>query len=267
MPRPEQINFPGFEIDANDLVVDVGCGDGLVCGYAARMGADVIGIEVDPIWLERVDAAMRGLPARSWRAILSDCDPIPLPDAVASVVVSTEVLEHVADPARVLAELVRIGRTGARYLISVPDPASETVMRVVAPRWYWEPPYHRRVIERATLDRMLREAGLEVEARHAGGFYWSMWWIFRMSLGARPFEPTPDAPLLQHWEKAWAAFLETPDGVRAAAALDRLVPKSQILIARKVGSPAAARPWWQRRLRQIAARLRRSGAWRLGRTP
>jgi hypothetical protein len=40
-----------------------------------------------------------------------------LPDGIATVILAQEVLEHVPAPAATLADLVRIGRAGARYLI------------------------------------------------------------------------------------------------------------------------------------------------------
>ncbi len=234
--RPIQIDFPGLEIGPSDTVVDVGCGDGSVCVYAGDQGAKVIGLDIDPDCIALSDAAMVGVPARSWKSILSDCDPIPLPDAVATVVVCTEVLEHVDDPVRLTAELERIGRPGARYVIAVPDPASESLMREVAPDWYWKPPYHRRVFEHAQLEALLRQSGLRVDARYQGGSYWSLWWAFRMASGAtEPYAPTPDSELLRHWESLWNTLADSTEGNRLAKALDRLVPKSQIVIATKPG--------------------------------
>jgi SAM-dependent methyltransferase len=208
---------------------------------------------------------MQGTAARSWRGIVSGCDPIPLPDATASAVICTEVLEHVDDPARFVAELARIGRPAARYLISVPDPTSESVMRIVAPRWYWEKPYHQHVYEHQTVNAMLQSAGLVIEARSGGGFDASLWWIFRMALGAQPHDPTPDAPLLRDWERTWSALLATPRGRQVAEALDALVPKSQIVIARK-DDGAAQRPSTRgaRRSRSLWKRRLRDGAIRLG---
>lgn len=259
IPVPLQIDVPGMAIGPRDTVADVGCGDGTVCAYAGRQGADVIGIDIDEVAVRVAGEVMRGVPARSWRGVVSDCDPIPLPDASASVVIATEVLEHVDDPPRFLAELVRIGRPGARYVISVPDPASEAVLRVVAPGWYWEKPFHRHVYEHDVLDGLVRAAGLGVEARASRGFSQSLWWAFRMALGAEVNAPTPDAPLLRHWEAAWAALLDTPRGPQVAEALDRLVPKSQVLLARKPGrldpgaapfvGPVWSRSRWKRRLR------------------
>src|SRR5690349_17275109 len=119
--------YPAFEITSDDTVVDVGCGAGALCRCAGMVGADVIGIDIHPDLVADTIEMMRAVPARSFRGIVCDSDPIPLPDATASVVISTEVLEHVDDPARFLAELVRIGKPGARYLFTVPDPASELI--------------------------------------------------------------------------------------------------------------------------------------------
>ena len=246
--KPAQIDFPGFEIEAEDTVVDVGCGDGPVCVYAGHRGAEVIGLDIEPALIARANASMAGVPARSFTGIVSDADPIPLPDGVASVVVVTEVLEHVDDPARILSELVRIGRPGARYLISVPDPASESIMRSLAPAWYFEKPIHVRVFEHETLDRSCAEAGLEVVSRQSSGFYFSMYWMVRMSLGMdhKYAEPTPH-PAYEHLEGLFATILAAPRGEEALRTLDRLIPKSQVVIARKPGKvgtvlPSAKRP-------------------------
>jgi SAM-dependent methyltransferase len=264
-PLPIQIAVKGLEIGPEDTVVDVGCGAGFVCAYAGRRRAAVIGIDVDNDAVGQADEAMRGVPARSWTPIQSRCDPIPLPDATATVVIATEVLEHVADPARFLAELVRIGRPGARYVVTAPHPASESVMGAVAPAWYWREPFHVRVFREGELDDLIRSAGLEVTATAARGFQLAVWWVFRFALGAQIAEPPPtDHPLLAHWDAAWKALDSTPGGTLASEALDRLLPKSQLVLARKpgggpsassFGGPTWSRAWWKRRLRDGGVRL------------
>ena len=232
--RPAQIDFPGFEIDADDTVVDIGCGDGVVCVYAGHRGADVIGLDIEPELIERAEKAMAGVPARSFRGIVGDADPIPLPDAVASVVVCTEVLEHVDDPSRILNELVRIGKPGARYLISVPDPASESLMRDLAPSWYFEKPIHIRVFEHEVLDRCCQDAGLEIDARHSTGFYFSMYWMIRMSVGMEhKYADAQPHPAFTHLDGIFDTLLAAPGGHAAHRKLDRLIPKSQVVLARK----------------------------------
>jgi SAM-dependent methyltransferase len=266
--RPFQIDFPGFDITADDTVVDVGCGDGSVCTYAGHQGADVIGLDIEPTLIETTAQAMEGVPARSFRGIISDADPIPLPDGTASVVVATEVLEHVDDPVRIMSELVRIGKPGARYLISVPDPASESVMKVVAPRWYFEKPLHVRILEHDELDRLCTDAGLVVESRRASGFFWSLWWISRMSIGmGHKYDETPDHDIFGHLDGLFNNLLATPTGAEAIQVLDRLLPKSQVILARKRGRPFH-RPWARLRQRLRVGSIRFGGidlSWRIRR--
>jgi SAM-dependent methyltransferase len=259
----EEVLLPfGLEITPQDIVVDIGCGEGGACVQAGKSGAEVVGIDIDPICIERADEAMRGGRARSWKGLVSDCNPIPLPDGYASVVLCTEVLEHVDDPVRLLAELWRIGRPGAYYLLSVPDPTSEFLMRGVAPPWYWKTPYHVRVFEREEFEGAIRAAGFTIVEQARVGFYHSMWWTFRMALGASRNEATPGGPLLENWDRAWEALGHAPGGKRLAEDLDALVPKSQTVLAvkRGDGSPKLRnavmdRARWKRLLRDGEVRL------------
>jgi SAM-dependent methyltransferase len=224
----------GFPIGETDTVVDVGCGEGYASRFASRCGAAVYAVDIDPNALAAVERHMQGQkPARSFRTVLSDANPLPLADGVATRVVAQEVLEHVDDPRQFLGELVRIGRPGTRYLLSVPDPASESLQKCLAPASYWCKPNHLRVFARAEFDRLVRDAGLEIEKRLSYSFFWAMWWLLFWS-GDGNFEiGSPGTAVLTHWHKTWTALLETPNGPRIKQALDDLIPKSQVILARK----------------------------------
>jgi SAM-dependent methyltransferase len=180
---------------------------------------------------------MEGVPARSFRAILSDSEPLPLPDGLATVVVATEVVEHVRNPRAFMAELARIGAPGARYLISVPHPTSEAVLRQIAPPWYIQEPFHINVFSPDELDGLITEVGLAVEGRYENGFYWSMHWFLRMAIGmADPWEECPPHPALEAWDAVAAELGKlacNPRGGQLILHLDHLVPKSQVRLARK----------------------------------
>ncbi|CAN5687632.1 hypothetical protein BH23PLA1_BH23PLA1_09200 [soil metagenome] len=240
-PRPVQIDFPGFEIAEGETVVDVGCGVGDVCVYAGHRGAHVVGLDIEDLLVDRAHEAMRDVPARSFRGIVSNCDPIPLPDASADVIVCTEVLEHVEDPSKFLAELARIGKPGARYLISVPHPTSEAVMRRIAPDWYFRHPFHVHVYEPERLDALLIASGLEVLGRHDSGFYWSMSWFLKMTVGMADPYILPEHPMIDAWDTVASHLAEHARGHDVLRALDLLVPKSQVRIARKVGGRSLVR--------------------------
>ncbi|HEY7157439.1 MAG TPA: methyltransferase domain-containing protein [Gemmataceae bacterium] len=224
----------GYPIGEADTVVDVGCGEGASSEFAARCGAAVYAVDIDPQALAAVERRMRRWKsARPVRMLLSDANPLPLPDGIATRVVAQEVMEHVDDPRQFIGELVRIGRPGALYLLSVPDPAAESLQRALAPEAYWRKPNHLRVFGREEFERLVRGAGLEIEKRMPYSFFWAMWWLlFWSDKGGFEFG-SPGTPVLSHWNKTWTALLKTPNGPRIKQALDDFMPKSQVVIARK----------------------------------
>jgi len=88
--------------------------------------------------------------------VVADLHDLPLADASFDVVVCTEVLEHVAEPAVVLAELRRVLRPGGRLLVTVPF----VIELHEEPHDHSRPTSHglRGLLERSGF------AGIEVEA-------------------------------------------------------------------------------------------------------
>ena len=158
-------------------------------------------------------------------------EQLPVADGFATRVICTEVLEHVDDPAEVLRELVRIGAPGAMYLITVPDPVAEGVQQKVAPPLYFQRPNHVRIIPRQEFSQLVIDAGLEIVEVSRYGFYWSVWWA--MFWACDVDLASPAHPALDNWARAWSALLDTADGPRVKEALDDLMPKSQVIVARK----------------------------------
>ena len=95
--------FQGLPVSRDDIVLDVGCGDGMIVSFCARRGAEILLADRDADKIAAAEKNLVGSGARSIRTIVSDCDPIPIPDETATVVISTEVLEHVDDLEGVLA--------------------------------------------------------------------------------------------------------------------------------------------------------------------
>ncbi len=256
----------GFTITSADTVVDIGCFEGDACVLAGGLGAAVIGIDIDGGAVQRAIERMKKAQARSFQGIVSACDPIPLPDATATAVICTETLEHVDHPGRFARELVRIGKPGCHYLITVPDPVSEGLMKIVAPHWYFERPFHQRVYQHRDLRKLVEDAGLGVVAHKTHGFHASLWWVFRMALGLQgPGELATQAALLADWDRTYQSLLATPKGADLIEAFNSIIPKSQVLIARKPGgrNRLAFIPFphsWKARLRRWV----RDGKFRIG---
>lgn len=223
--------YEGFCISAEDTVVDVGCGDGSISCFAANQKAHVIATDVCSVSVEQARKKLKRSPARDFEVHVSDSNPLPLPDNVATKVICREVLEHVDDPAAVMSELVRVGKPGAAYLITVPDPVGESVQKKIAPKEYWEKPNHIRIFQREEFDQLLINSGLEIERRSSHGFYWSIWWMLFWAADQELGEP--EKPILHHWTSVWDELISAPNGAPIKEALEEFMPKSQILIAKK----------------------------------
>ena len=222
---------PGFRIGVGDTCLDVGCGAGGMSEFAAAMGAAVIATDIDP---DRVAAIRRRLGhgrARSFTAFVSDSTPLPVADETATRIMCTEVLEHVADPRAVLAELVRAGKPGAVYLLTVPDETAERLQLGLAPPAYWERPNHVRIFSRQAFGDLVTDAGLVIDQRLTGGFFWALWWV--LFWAADQEFGAPEAPVLASWSQTWQALIQTRKGDEIRRTLDEFMPKSQVIVARK----------------------------------
>ena len=103
-------------------ILDVGCGVGTYVQAFRRFSQDVYGIDIDE---DKVIEASRELPNLS----VASAEDLPFPEGVFDVVLSHEVIEHVQDDHRAVAEAVRVlrrpsvatGSPGGRLVIFAPN--------------------------------------------------------------------------------------------------------------------------------------------------
>jgi len=239
--------FEGFHITASDHVLDVGCGPGNATLFCARRGAHVTFTDVLADSVAALETKVRELgTARGFEGIVCDSDPLPVPDAGATKVVCQEVLEHVSDPHRVLAELVRAGQPGALYLLTVPGEQGEKIQEQFAPPMYFQHPNHIRIFSKDEFVSLVEKSGLELISYTPYGFFWlfgmCMHWAIQAAKG-KDFESQPFAVYasmvppfdesLQSWATLWRRLISTPEGAALKRELDVILPKSQVILARK----------------------------------
>ena len=235
--------FTGFPIGPDDVVLDVGCGQGAYSALCGTTGAHIISADIDADNVAEAGRRVAETTARAFTPIVGDANPLPLENESVTKVISTEVVEHVDDPAVFLRELVRVGRSGARYLLAVPDALQEGIQRQVAPPEFFVKPKpgegairglssgHLRTIGRDEFERMVTAAGLVVESVHLTSFFWALWfaffWMCNVDFG------DPRHPLLTQWARTWKIVLDSQDARTIKGRLDNFMPKSQIIVARK----------------------------------
>lgn len=98
-------------------VLDAGCGNGFL------LAALVEGYGIEP-WGQDNSSTLRAVVETNVPGIrfhVGELTTLPYDDRFFDLVVSTDVLEHLDEPERALAELMRVTRPGGQCFISVPD--------------------------------------------------------------------------------------------------------------------------------------------------
>jgi 2-polyprenyl-6-hydroxyphenyl methylase/3-demethylubiquinone-9 3-methyltransferase len=100
------------------LVVDLGCGGGLIAEPLALAGATVVGCDISGASLAEARRHGREQRVRGLSYVQADARRTPLPDACADLVVCADVIEHIADWPRVITEAARLARPSALLSVS-----------------------------------------------------------------------------------------------------------------------------------------------------
>jgi SAM-dependent methyltransferase len=96
------------------VVLEDGCGVGMYVEHLSPFGGKIYGLEYD---FERAAEAGQ----RSPGIVNAAGEYLPYPDSSFDLILSHEVLEHVADDRLAVREMVRVLRPGARVVIFVPN--------------------------------------------------------------------------------------------------------------------------------------------------
>jgi ubiquinone/menaquinone biosynthesis C-methylase UbiE len=106
-----------LELDAQDKLLDVGCGcgTGAAIRSASRVVASAVGVDLSSAMIERARSLATDSPRA--RFIEGDVESLPLADASFSAVLCTTSLHHYPRPERAVAEMTRVLEAGGRVVI------------------------------------------------------------------------------------------------------------------------------------------------------
>lgn len=119
-------------VGPNDVVLDVGCGNGWAVRWLLEEGAGRgIGVDIAPEMIARARAAAGDARARFE---VASGQALPIADGEVSHILSVESLYYYPDPAAALAEWARVARPGARLALMLDLYAENPVAEVWADR-------------------------------------------------------------------------------------------------------------------------------------
>ncbi|GAB3231146.1 bifunctional 3-demethylubiquinone 3-O-methyltransferase/2-octaprenyl-6-hydroxy phenol methylase [Glycomyces halotolerans] len=181
------------------VLVDLGCGAGLLAPHVDGKGYRHIGVDVSAVSLRQ--AADHGV-----ESVLGDVAAVPLADGCADVVVAGEILEHVPDLPGVVAEACRLLRPGGLLVI---DTLADTAVcrwlaiglaeRVpgLAPRGVHDPAL---LVDREVLVRECAGHGVDLELRGIRPSIRDLFaWLLRRRSSVRMVPVSTTAVLFQAW--------------------------------------------------------------------
>ncbi len=234
------VDYDRLGLRPGDRLLDLGCGSGRHAFEAARRGCEVVALdagadelqEVRAMFLAMLAAGELGERTRAG-AVRADALRLPFADGAFDRVVAAEVLEHIHDDTRAMAELARVLRPGGTMAVTVPRCGPEVVNWLLSDAYHDVPGGHVRIYRLSTLVRRLGSCGLVPSGRHyAHGLHTPYWWL-RCLVG--PQNDAHPAVAAYHRILVWEIVKRPPLTRLAARLLDPLIGKSLVVYLSKPG--------------------------------
>lgn len=132
--------------------LDLGCGAGVLMGAVARAGWEVCGLDLSRTAVEH----LRRIGYDVFHGELLEAS---YPEGHFDVVAASELLEHVADPRTIVAEVARILRPGGLFWATTPNGWGLSA-RLLAQNWsVVAPPEHLQLFTNRGMRSLLSDAG------------------------------------------------------------------------------------------------------------
>jgi SAM-dependent methyltransferase len=224
------VDFDRLAIGAGTKVIDVGCGAGRHSFEAYRRGADVIAFDQNAADLNDVDEILQAMKdqgeAPEWaraEVVKGDALDLPYADGTFDCVIASEILEHVPEDDRAIAELVRVLKPGGALAITVP--------RWLSDEYHANEGGHIRIYRADALrDKVLGHGLRLTHTHHAHALHSPFWWL-KCAVGTSK----SDHPAVAAYHKllVWDMMSQPWLTRTAESLLNPLIGKSVALYFRK----------------------------------
>jgi SAM-dependent methyltransferase len=239
------VDFDRLQIGVGTKVIDVGCGQGRHSFEAFRRGANVIAFDQNAGDLNDVDEILQAMkeqgevPASARaEAVKGDALDLPFADGTFDCVIASEILEHVPEDDKAIAELVRVLKPGGALAITVPRWLPERVCWALSDEYHANEGGHIRIYRADQLRGKVAARGLRfTHKHHAHALHSPFWWLKCLVGTSNSDHPAVNAyHKLLVWDMVSRPWLTRT----AESALNPLIGKSVALYFHKPEVPGAS---------------------------
>ncbi|MBN2099591.1 MAG: class I SAM-dependent methyltransferase [Dehalococcoidia bacterium] len=231
------VDYKLMEVGTGHRLLDVGCGNGRHTWAAYCLhDCQVLALDMLQEDLQKTRYALytadngKGM-GDGWLAVRGDAASLPLKSGSFDRVICSEVLEHVADDRRSVAELVRVLKDNGVIAVSVPTRLTESVYWRISRQYSRNPGGHIRIYRAKEIIQLLRDSNLEIfTVRHKHSLH-SVYWLLRCIFGVNNEKAL--VPRIYHSLLVWDLKTRTKPVRLLDDLCNHLFPKSIVIYARK----------------------------------
>jgi SAM-dependent methyltransferase len=179
------VDFDRFPMAPGHRVLDLGAGQGRHTYEILRRGAEAVAVDLAAGDLAQVEAMVGAMalegeitqPAVPVTTVADALD-LPFPDGHFDRVIAAEILEHLPDDRRAMAEIVRVTAPGGLVAVTVPRRWPERVCWALSDAYHEVEGGHVRIYRASELRSALESLGLEsTGGHHAHALHAPYWWL------------------------------------------------------------------------------------------
>jgi ubiquinone/menaquinone biosynthesis C-methylase UbiE len=177
------IKYPNLELKSDQLLLDMGCGEGRhSIGALLETSANVIGLDLSITDLNTAKSRLNDFDISGLDTFCSfgvgNINAIPFENSSIDAVMCSEVLEHIDSPEESIKELIRVLKPGGVMALSVPRYLPELICWKLSKEYSKTPGGHVRIFKHNQLKDLAVSNGLEYRSFHwAHGLHSPYWWL------------------------------------------------------------------------------------------
>ncbi|GGN82300.1 class I SAM-dependent methyltransferase [Nocardia rhizosphaerihabitans] len=198
------VDFDRLRVGPGTRVIDVGCGAGRHAFQAYRRGADVVAFDQNAADLADVDVMFEAMAAAAEapefakaETVRGDALDLPYGDGEFDVVIASEILEHVPEDDRAVAELARVVKPGGSLAVTVPRWLPERICWALSDEYHANEGGHVRIYRADELRDKITAHGLRYDHQDFAHALHSPYWWLKCAVGVRD----DDNPLVRAYHR------------------------------------------------------------------